>query len=43
MSGGVVMNDKGEAVGTINAYIPGTGVSMSRDLKDTSVCGADIA
>jgi hypothetical protein len=43
MSGGVVMNDKGEAVGTINAYIPGTGVSMSRDLRDTSVCGGDIA
>jgi hypothetical protein len=43
MSGGVVMNAAGEAVGTINAYVPGTGVSLSRELKDASVCGADIA
>jgi hypothetical protein len=43
MSGGPVLNQAGEVVGTINAYIPGTSISLSRDLKETSVCGATIA
>jgi hypothetical protein len=43
MSGGPVLNEQGEVVGLVNAYVPGTSVSISRDLRDTSVCGADIA
>jgi hypothetical protein len=43
MSGGPVLDDAGQVVGTVNAYIVGTTVSLSRELKDTSVCGADIA
>jgi hypothetical protein len=38
MSGGLVMNAKGEAVGMVNAYRPYTGLSMSRDLRTTSLC-----
>jgi hypothetical protein len=43
MSGGPVMNADGEVVGLVNAYIPGTPISLSRELKSTSVCGGDIA
>jgi hypothetical protein len=43
MSGGPVLNEAGEVVGTVNAYVPGTPISLSRELKDTSACGADIA
>jgi hypothetical protein len=43
MSGGPIMDETGAVVGTVNAYIPGTPISLSRELKDTSVCGADIA
>lgn len=43
MSGGPVLDITGAVVGTVNAYIPGTGISISRELKDTSVCGANIA
>lgn len=38
MSGGPVFNGRGEVVGLVNAYIPGTGISFSRDLRDTSAC-----
>ena len=38
MSGGPVLNSRGEVVGTVNAYMPGTGISLSRDLRDTNVC-----
>lgn len=43
MSGGPVMNAHGEVVGTVNAYIPQTGISFSRDLRDTSVCQKAVA
>jgi hypothetical protein len=43
MSGGPIVDEEGEVVGTVNAYIPGTPISLSRELKDTSICGADIA
>lgn len=43
MSGGPVLNEAGEVVGTVNAFIPGTPISLSRELKDTSICGANIA
>lgn len=38
MSGGPVLNQAGEVVGLVNAYVPGTPISISRELKDTSVC-----
>lgn len=38
MSGGPIINSKGEAVGTINRYSPFFPLSMSRALKDTSLC-----
>jgi hypothetical protein len=38
MSGGIVMNSAGEAVGTVNAYNPMGVISLSRSLSDTSVC-----
>ena len=38
MSGGVVLNAAGEAVGTVNAYSKDYPVSFSRELKDTSIC-----
>ena len=38
MSGGPVLNAKGEIVGMVNAYNRVFGMSFSRDLKDTSVC-----
>lgn len=38
MSGGPVLNAKGEVVGIINAYVRGFPVSFSRELKDTSLC-----
>jgi hypothetical protein len=43
MSGGPVMNAAGEVVGTVNAYVPGSNISISRELRQTSLCGADIA
>jgi hypothetical protein len=43
MSGGPILNAEGEVVGTINAYMPGTPISLSRELRDTSICGATIA
>jgi len=43
MSGGPIMDETGAVVGTVNAYIPGTPISLSRELRDTSVCGANIA
>jgi hypothetical protein len=38
MSGGPVMNEAGEVVGVINAYLPGTPISLSREIRDTSLC-----
>ena len=38
MSGGPIVNAAGEAVGTINAYIPMFGMSVSQPLSTTSVC-----
>lgn len=38
MSGGPVMNAKGEVVGIVNMYNPLFGISFSRALKDTSIC-----
>ena len=39
MSGGVLVDaDTGRAVGTVNRYDPGPGLSMSQSLKDTPIC-----
>lgn len=38
MSGGAVMNSAGEVVGTVNMYARFLPLSMSRELKDTSLC-----
>lgn len=38
MSGGAVFNLRGEVVGTVNAYVRGTGISFSVDLREMSVC-----
>ena len=38
MSGGAILNEKGEIVGIINAYVRGSPLSFSRPLKDTSLC-----
>jgi hypothetical protein len=38
MSGGPVMNARGEVVGTINRYMPFFPYSFSQELKGTSVC-----
>lgn len=43
MSGGPIMNREGEVVGLVNAYVPGTPMSLSRELRDTSLCSANIA
>lgn len=43
MSGGPVMDAQGNVVGTVNAFIRGTPISLSREMRNTSVCGADIA
>jgi hypothetical protein len=43
MSGGPILNSEGEVVGLVNAYIPHTPISLSRELRDTSICGATIA
>jgi hypothetical protein len=43
MSGGPVLNSAGEVVGTVNAYVPGTGISISRELRDTAVCKKGVA
>jgi S1-C subfamily serine protease len=39
MSGGPVIDQTGAVVGTTNAYMPDTGISFSRDLRDTSFAG----
>jgi hypothetical protein len=38
MSGGVIFNMRAEAVGTVNMYSMVAPLSLSRELKDTSVC-----
>lgn len=38
MSGGPVLNIRGEAVGSVNALNPKYGLSWSRSLKDTILC-----
>jgi hypothetical protein len=38
MSGSAMLNVRGEVVGMVNAYFPGSNMSLSRDLRDTSVC-----
>jgi hypothetical protein len=38
MSGGPILNSNGEVVGLVNAYLPGTPLSFSRELKDTAAC-----
>ena len=43
MSGGPVLNSAGEVVGTVNAFVRGEPISLSRELKDTAICGANIA
>ena len=40
MSGGIVMNSAGEAVGTVNMFSPFFPISLSRALKDTSLCNS---
>lgn len=43
MSGGPVMNASGEVVATVNAYNSFFGLSFVRVLKDTAICGGNIA
>lgn len=43
MSGGPILDELGQVVGVVNAFIPGTPISLSRELRDTSVCGGGIA
>lgn len=43
MSGGPVFNSAGEVVATVNAYNPFWRTSFVRVLKDTAVCGGDLA
>jgi hypothetical protein len=43
MSGGPVMDESGAVVGMVNAYVQGTPISLSREMRDTSMCGASIA
>lgn len=38
MSGGPVINSRGEVVGTVNMYTRGAPLSYSRALRDTEVC-----
>lgn len=38
MSGGEIFDQQGRVVGTVNAYLVGTGISFSRELKGTSLC-----
>jgi hypothetical protein len=38
MSGGPIINSKGEVVGTVNMFSPQFPLSLSRELKDTSLC-----
>lgn len=38
MSGGPVLNEQGEVVGTVNRYNQGLPLSYSRALRDTSLC-----
>ena len=41
MSGGPVMNRRGEVVGLVNAYSPIYPISLSRALKDTAACSKE--
>ena len=43
MSGGPVMDSAGRVVGTVNAFVRGSTISLSRELKDTAVCRENIA
>lgn len=38
MSGGVILDEQGRAVGLVNAYFAPFGLSWSRSLKDTALC-----
>lgn len=38
MSGGPILNSRGEVVGTVNQYSPMFPLSLSRELRDTSLC-----
>ena len=38
MSGGPILNSRGEVVGVVNRYTREMPLSYSRALKDTSVC-----
>jgi len=40
MSGGPVLNQRGEVVGLVNAYLNGFPISLSRDIKDTGLCNS---
>jgi hypothetical protein len=37
-SGGPLLNQAGEAVGTVNAFNPFLGISYSTPFKDTQIC-----
>jgi len=37
-SGGAIFDRDGAVVGMVNAYMPGSPISLSRELKDTSLC-----
>jgi hypothetical protein len=44
MSGGPVIDpETNKVVGTVNAYDPQDGLSISQELRNTSICGAHIA
>jgi hypothetical protein len=43
MSGGPIVNEAGEVVGVINAYLPFGRFSFSRELKDTSLCRNSVS
>lgn len=43
MSGGPVLNRHGEVVSLVNAYRPQSGISFSRELKDTEICASTFA
>jgi len=44
MSGGPIVDAQtGAVVGTVNAYTPNDNLSLSRELKDTSICGGHDA
>lgn len=43
MSGGPVLNSRGEAVGVVNGYNPFLSISYSQPLRDTAVCQGSAA